>query len=322
MPLLESQFQPLAWAKNPHIQTILPRLLPRPVLGQAHTERIELSDGDFVDAVWVHREQLGKKPCTLVLHGLAGSVNSPYALHLLKHFELAGYPAVLMHFRGCSHEHNRTATSYHAAQIEDVAYLVKLIRARSRKSPVFGVGFSLGGNILLNYLATYTKAMERAVAVAPPMMLDSCAERINQGFSKIYQRYLLGKMRAGLHRKWERGIFVSYPQFSPALFKTLTTFRRFDDVITAPLHGFNNVDDYYRQASAKSRLGQIVTQTLIIHAKDDPFMDGRVEPRLAELPDNLFYELSEYGGHVGFVGGHGSKPRHWLNLRILNFLLA
>jgi predicted alpha/beta-fold hydrolase len=93
-------------------------------------------------------------------------------------------------------------------------------------------------------------------------------------------------------------------------------------VITAPLHGFNNVDDYYRQASAKSRLGQIVTQTLIIHAKDDPFMDGRVDPRLAELPDNLFYELSEYGGHVGFVGGHGSKPRHWLNLRILNFLLA
>ncbi|MCL2918390.1 hydrolase [Shewanella litorisediminis] len=320
---MTSQFTPPWWAKSPHIQTILPVLTkrPTPVLRR---ERLELEDGDFLDLDWLGQPEEGK-PVVMAIHGLEGSARSHYASRLLHACEARGLAAVVHHHRSCSGESNRLPRSYHSGDTQDVAHSIRHIRRRYPNSPVLAVGYSLGGNVLGKFLGEQQSdsPIARAVVVSAPLRLAACAKRLEKGFSRVYQSYLIRQLQAKLAFK------VTDARLGPAMpvhaheVAQLSTFYDFDDKVTAPLHGFSDVHDYYDRASGLPFLRSITTPTLVLHAADDPFMTDAVIPRADELSSAVEYELNRYGGHVGFIdGGSPWRPQFYLERRILDFLLA
>lgn len=254
----------------------------------------------------------------LVLHGLEGSVHSHYASGILACLATRGYRPVLMHFRGCSGTPNRLSSSYHAGQTRDLDYVARLLRQREPQTPLAALGFSLGGNALLKWLGEQgDKApLQAAVAVSVPFLLEHAAQRLAQGLSRLYQAYLLHKLKRSLRLKQR---CMSLP-INPAL-DTLRSFRSYDDAVTAPLHGFADVDDYYQRCSCRPQLSLIQCPTLILQARDDPFMFPETIPRPEELSDQIRLEVSQRGGHVGFIQGpHPWRPTYWLEQRIPAFL--
>ena len=310
-------FRPLTGASNPHLQTLLPRLVRRRVLLQPQWQRRELPDGDFVDLAWSEDPQLARdKPRVELFHGLEGNFSSPYAHGLLNAWREQGWLGVVMHFRGCSGVPNRKQRIYHSGETEDARFFLRWLRDNFGEVPTAAVGISLGGNMLAYYLAQQgnDSLLQAAVVVSAPLMLEPCSIRMEQGFSRVYQRYLLGQLKQNATRK-----LLHYPGTLPLDLSQLNKLRRireFDDVITSRIHGFSDAVDYYRRCSALPLLPQITTPLLIIHAKDDPFMTDAVIPDLASLPPNIEYQLTECGGHVGFVGGTLKKPQMWLEQRI------
>lgn len=317
--LVESEFQPPRWLRNAHLQTLAASLLrPRPTLDY-RIERLELPDGDFVDLAWRDQNLPADAPVLVVLHGLTGSVESRYARAMMNCAHARGWRSVLLQFRGESGVPNRLARSYHSGDTGDLNFLLRTLRSREPKTPVAAVGYSLGGNVLLKYLGEQGRAcmLKAAVAVSPPFDLGLCADAINQGFSRVYQASLLREMRAAVQAKLGH---VQFPMAFPPL-QTLRCFRQFDDAITAPLHGFRDVDHYYREASCRHYLQDIRVPALILHAQDDPFMSAAVVPAAETLADSLRLELSAHGGHVAFIAaGAAGRPYFWLERRIPEFI--
>lgn len=316
--IARSSFTPPTWLRSPHLQTVWPVIFRRRPALPLQRERLELPDGDFLDLDWTP-EQHG--PIVVVLHGLEGSIRSHYANAVMRALLHSGHHAVLAHFRGCSGEPNRLSRSYNAGDTGDIAYVVGIIRDRFRGRPVVAVGYSLGGNALLKWLGETgdSNPLSAAVAVSVPFLLEDGARRIRHGVSRLYLRYLLGKMKASIRRKQSlRGLNLELPPLD-----SLTDFFEFDEKITAPLHGYEGVDDYYARASCRRYLSDIRRPTLIIHARDDPFMYPSTSPREDELSEHVTLELSEYGGHVGFVERpFGARGPWWLERRILAWLRA
>ncbi|MFC3122620.1 hydrolase [Agaribacter flavus] len=317
----QSQFVAPVWAKNRHFQTIWPKYaIPVPKLNTIQ-ERVATSDGDFVDLAWYLPPE--PKAIAVVFHGLEGSIHSHYIGHLFSTLYRAGMGAVLMHFRGCSGELNLTPRAYHSGDTEDANYILKHVKQRYVDTKLFCVGFSLGGNMLLKLLAEPKEhPVVSAVAVSAPIDLHACAEAINTGFSALYQSHLLKSMKANVLLKMQHVDMTRYLNLTREEIKALSSFRDFDEHITARLHGFASADDYYSKCSAISCLQAINIPTLMLHAADDPFMDNRVIPNNEQLSNSLAYELSAHGGHVGFVHGSPVKPRLWLPERITKFIKA
>jgi len=277
-------------------------------------ERIELPDGDFIDLDWygpAASEQLA-----LVLHGLEGGSDSHYVRAVVTALAKSGVGSVVMHHRGCSGEPNRLARGYHAGDTGDISYVASLLRQRGPARKVTAIGYSLGGNILVNYMGNgETPAVDRAIAVCVPFKLDDCAARLEKGFSRIYQHNLIGEMHRALKRK-----FASRPApVDLAAVAKCRTFTEFDDLVTAPLHGFASARDYYERSSSYDRLPQVTSPMLIIHAWDDPFMTPSSIPPTEDLPPCIDFEMSRYGGHVGFVAP-ASAGRYWLEQRICRYI--
>lgn len=306
-------FTPAHGLRNAHLQTLLPRFLRRHPLFTPVTQRIDTPDGDFLDLAWTDAPEhcAPDQPVMVLFHGLEGSFHSPYANGLLHAAKQQGWLGVMMHFRGCSGEMNRLPRSYHSGETGDARFFLHWLRQQLPTQPFMAVGVSLGGNMLVNYLAETQTASDVVAAqvISPPLDLAACSERIQQGFSQVYQRYLLGSMKRNLDQK-----IAAHPEAMPvdtARAQQIATLWQFDEHITAPLHGFADADDYYRRCSGLSKLHQITTPLRIIHAKDDPFMTEAVIPP-QPLPAHIDYHLSEHGGHVGFVTGHWRKPTFWL----------
>jgi uncharacterized protein len=279
-------------------------------------ERLELPDGDFVDLCWT---QNTSGPVIAVFHGLEGSISSPYANSIMTAIQNRGWRGVFMHFRGCSNEFNRLDRNYHSGDTGDIAHLIKTLSERFPDTRVAAVGYSLGGNALLKYLSEYPElnSLSAAVAVSVPFLLNVGAERLNQGFSKIYQRHLIGRLKKKMKAKYHE----RKPPISLDKVDSLNTFRLFDNQITAPLHGFRDVDDYYDRSSSRQYLKYINTPTLILHALDDPFMTTAAIPEDNELSEKVCLELSDKGGHVGFIDGkYPWRANNWLEQRIPDFL--
>jgi predicted alpha/beta-fold hydrolase len=307
-----SAFRPAWWLPGPHLQTIYPSLLRRRQHPELKRERLELPDGDFVDLDWTRNDGRG---LVLVLHGLEGSLESHYTGGILEALVAAGYRAVLMYFRGCSGEPNRLARSYHSGDTADLQTVLAHITARSDPKPLAVIGYSLGGNVLLKALGEGAgmDAVRTAVAVSVPFELDRAAWRLQQGVSRIYQRYLLKRLR----RSYRAKLPVHAMPVSSERLDALDTFRLFDNEVTAPLHGFRDVDDYYGRSSSRQYLQAITTPTLIVHAADDPFIPDDAIPTDGELGPGVTLELSRRGGHVGFVeGGLPFRAHYWLETRI------
>ncbi|EMD9037519.1 hydrolase [Salmonella enterica] len=315
------EFIPMRGIRNRHLQTMLPRLIRRKVKFNAHWQRLELPDGDFVDLAWSEDPQQAKhKPRLVVFHGLEGSLNSPYAHGLIEAAQKSGWLGVVMHFRGCSGEPNRLNRIYHSGETEDGAWFLRWLQRELGAVPTAAVGYSLGGNMLACLLAKEGRdiPIEAAVIVSAPFVLEACSYHMDKGFSRVYQRYLLNLLKANASRK-----LAAYPGSLPvnlAQLKSMRRIREFDDLITAKIHGFADAIDYYRQCSAMPLLNQIAKPTLIIHAKDDPFMDHHVIHKAEDLPPQVEYQLTEHGGHVGFIGGTPLRPEMWLERRIPDWL--
>ncbi|WP_076589836.1 hydrolase [Vibrio ostreicida] len=309
-----TQFIAATGLSNPHLQTLAPRFIRKKALFEPHWQRLNTPDGDFLDLAWSEdwrSESAQKKPVFVLFHGLEGCFCSPYANGLMHAFAKQGWVSVMMHFRGCSGQPNTQARAYHSGEIEDVRLFLKHLHQHMPTQNKVAVGISLGGNVLANYLAEYKDdpLIHAATLVSAPLDLSACAQRIEQGFSKIYKSYLLSSLKKNALRKHpliKEQLDVSYQSI-----KRVTKLYEFDDLITAPLHGFKDADDYYQRCSGINRLQEIRTPTQIIHAKDDPFMTHAVIPKYV-LPENIDYRLFKRGGHVGFLSSHALKPRFWL----------
>lgn len=302
-----NDFKPAWWLRHAHLQTLWPALCRRPVNNIIlKRERIELPDGDFIDLDWTS----GTGPIVIVLHGLEGSLESSYAKGMLRALQDHHYRGVFMNFRGCSGEANRFPRAYHSGETSDLDSIIQFLKTREPHTPLAAVGFSLGGNVLLKWLGeTKNKnPLCAAVAISVPFELFKAIKRVNRGFSRVYQWHLLKCLQKKMKLK-------SIPA------EGFQTLREFDNAITAPLHGFKDANDYYIRCSSRQFLPGIAVPTLLLHAKDDPFMTEDVVPTFEELPSCVQLEASEKGGHVGFVAGRFPwRPIYWLEKRVPEFL--
>lgn len=315
----EADFRPPWWMRSPHVQTLWPALLRRRSSLVLHRERLELPDGDFLD---IDSTGQTEAPVVLVLHGLEGSSDSGYARGLLHAAYARGWCAMVMHFRGCSGEHNRLDRSYHSGETADIDHVVRHLRRRLQDRPLALVGYSLGGNALLKWLGEQgrSSSIQAAVAVSVPYLLSEAAERMRNGFSRIYQWRLLSSLRRKFMDKYGDG--RPCPLDLGEVERSLD-FWQFDDVVTAKLHGFADANDYYARCSSRQYLARIEVPTLLLHAIDDPFMSPAVIPQAEELAACTRLEVCKWGGHVGFVDP--TQPRgstYWLETRIPEFLAA
>ncbi|MEH8022225.1 hydrolase [Rheinheimera metallidurans] len=321
-PVVSSSFKPAWWLKHAHLQTIFAKYLSPRKKQKTVAEIFMLPDGDELQLNWMQPSRVAiDAPIVVLLHGLAGDINSHYVQAMLAQCRRLRWPAVLMHFRGCNGAPNKLPRAYHSGDTADLAEVLTEIKQRFPAQKLVGVAYSLGANVLLKYCGEHNgnNPLSAAVAVCPPLDLSACASRINQGSSKIYQRYLLSRLKQSTLLKLKQ-----FPQFpiplTSAQVRGFNSIEQFDEHYTAPIHGFLNAQDYYQKASSKAFLQHIDIPTLIIHAQDDPFLSQAVIPTANELNQHILYELTSGGGHVGFVGGSVFKPRFWLNQRIPEFI--
>lgn len=289
-------FAPPFWLRNPHLQTLWPKLFRTLPALPLRRERFELADGDFIDLAWATG---GKGPIVLILHGLEGTLRSHYALPVMAALLRAGLQPVFMHLRGCSGEPNRLARSYHSGAIEDLAEVLALLRTSGR--PAAGaIGFSLGGNLLLRYLGTAGSSalLQAAVAVSVPFVLADAARRLEQGGSRIYQHYLVTRLKRTYRQK-----FSAMPSPLRVDLDRIRTLWEYDQWVTAPLNGFAGADDYYARCSSRGSLHAITVPTLILHSTDDPFMYPHNVPRPHQVGPGVRLAIQSHGGHVGFIEG-------------------
>ncbi len=319
--IVNSAFKPAWWLTNTHAQTVYSTLMRRVKAPIDRVERLELPDGDFIDLAWANNGLPADAPLVIVLHGLGGSVDSTYVAGQLRAYHRAGWRGVLMHFRGASEEPNRLPRAYHSGDTGDLDFLLNTLAAREPNTKKALVGVSLGGNVLLKWLGEQgaQSLVHAAVAVSVPYQLRLVADRMNQGVSRLYQKHLLGRLRAVFRRKLK-----AYPDALPWSIEALEALRcfwTFDEQVTAPLNGFSHVHAYYREASSLPYIIHIKTPTLLIHALDDPFMTPDVLPCVDALPPQVTLELSRRGGHVGFIAGRvPGRAEYWLDQRVPAFL--
>ena len=317
-------FQPHPWLKNCHLQTLWTRLARYKTRSQLYWQSFSVADGDFVDLAWntppAQALQDQDTPLLIIFHGLEGSVYSPYADDLMASARAFGWHAVTMHFRGCSGRLNRTHRAYHSGDTADAHELINWLSQHTSK-PLVGAGFSLGGNMLVKLLGeTPQVPLLAAVSTSAPLALGPSSKRIDQGFSRVYRSHLVGSLKQKVARKLALGQLQGRLDIDPQTLRNIVNFRTFDNLVTAPLHGFKDVDDYYQRCSGLRFLPAVQKPLLIIHAADDPFTCSACIPAPGSYPSQVEHELSQYGGHVGFVASAEGKPYFWLSQRILNYL--
>lgn len=322
---LNSPFRPAWWLNNPHLQTLYPALLRRSAPLRPRRERLSTPDGDFIDLDWCGEDG---RYLVVLLHGLSGSSQSGYIKGLQDALLACGFSSVALNFRGCGGEPNRLARCYHSGDTEDIQFLYQTLRQRLPQTALAAVGFSLGGNVLLKWLGEQGGKLDlfAAVAVSVPLVLSVCATKLDSGFSRIYRRHLLNELKQYIRAKHRHlaglGLFDEAEKLRQlGDLSGIKSFWQYDDRVVARLHGFKNVDDYYRRASSRQFLKSIRVPTLVIQADDDPFMTPAVLPAAGELSAQVRLEIINGGGHVGFIGGQRlCKPEYWLDRRIPAFL--
>ena len=311
-----SSFAPAWWCRNTHLQTIAATFRPSPPVPLTRV-RWELPDGDFLDI-----DELAAGPSAprlIVLHGLESSSRAVAVLTLLHEARRRGWGAAAVNFRGCSGEPNRLRRSYHGGDTGDLAWIVSQVSARHPNSPLGCVGISLGGNVLLKYLGEQGDALpaqvRAAATISTPFDLAASVQTLGQGFSRVYQ----GRLVASLKRKTLTKL-VRYPGLvDRQALSAARTLAAFDDLVTAPLHGFANAAAYWAASSSAAFLARIRRPTLLINAEDDPFLPGAALPRaLVATNPLLTTAFTPHGGHVGFLADR--PPRAWAEARAAEFL--
>jgi len=302
-------YQAPAWLPGGHLQTIWPALYARRVYGprpRYRRERWDTPDGDFIDVDWL----LGAPCATLLVlfHGLEGSSTSHYSQAFADFAREKGLAYAVPHFRGCSGELNHGPRAYHSGDFEEVGWMLSQFRAR-HAGPILAVGISLGGNALMRWAGEMGDAASQVVSavasVCSPLDLTASGHAIGRGFNRqVYTRMFLRSMKPKAMKK-----LVQHPGlFDARRLQAARDLYEFDDVFTAPLHGFKNTDDYWARASAKPHLASIRIPALAVNARNDPFVPASSLPKMSEVGASVTLWQPAHGGHVGFA--QGRLPGH------------
>ena len=307
------------WLPGGHLQTIYPATCVRKPTVAFRRERWDAPDGDFVDIDFVDgRPGL---PYLVLFHGLEGSSDSHYCRALMAHINALGWSGAVAHFRGCSGEPNRAPRFYHSGDAEEIDWLLRrfqICSVQHQSSAFFAVGVSLGGNALLRWLGesqTSAGMVDAACAISAPLDLAGGGAALSKGANRIYTRMFLQSLKPKCLHKLEQ-----FPGlFDRAKMLAATDLYAFDNVVTAPLHGYRDTNDYWDRASARHVLDDITVPTLVLNARNDPFLPARHLPRTAA--PRVLLEYPAQGGHVGFTSGKLPGQLDWLPQRIVDFLL-
>ena len=305
-----------SWLPGGHLQTIYTSLFIRVPPVAYRRERLELADGDFLDFDWVDAKHDG--PVVVLFHGLEGSADSHYARDLMAHVRARGWRGVVAHFRGCSGEDNRLARAYFAGDSSDIECILRHVKSQHAGMPVYAVGVSLGGNALLKWLGEQGDAarelVERAAAVSAPLDLTAAGQTLDRGFNRrVYTARFLVTLKQKSLRKAAR-----FPGLLDAkAIAAASTFREFDTLVTAKLHGFRDAEDYWLKVSSKPLLKSIAVPTLVINARNDPFLPAWALPRRDEVSPAVTLEQPATGGHVAFPSGPFPGNVDWLPRRLM-----
>lgn len=317
----ETGFEAPAWLRNRHAQTLFTSSpLCRVPAPRWRREVVELPDGDIVAADWLDGERSATEnaPTLVLLHGLEGSSDATYARMMAPQAAARGWRLVVLHARDCGGLANRLPRRYHAGETGDLRWFARRLAERHPCAALIAAGYSLGGNVLLKYLGEEGTAspFRAAAAVCVPFDLQDSADALNAGAARFYRWYLLRKMKAAMKRKFPQ----ADAPFDWQAAVRARDFATFDDLVTAPLHGFTGKDHYYNECSSGRYLGGIRTPTLIVNARDDPFMTPSSLPDPAGLPDSIRPEFTGEGGHIGFVTGPSPlRPVYWVPWRLATF---
>ncbi|MFC5551263.1 YheT family hydrolase [Massilia aerilata] len=303
------------WLPGGDLQTIWPAVCVRKPEVAFRRERWDTPCGqDFIDVDFVE----GLKPdapFVLLFHGLEGSSNSHYARGLMAQVAARGWHGAIPHFRGCSGEANLAPRFYHSGDAQELDWIIRRLRPRLT-GPFYVAGVSLGGNALLRWLGEQqhgAEIVDAAVSVSAPLDLAAGGAALSSGFNRLYTRMFLETLKPKALAKLER-----FPGlFDRAALLASRDLYAFDNVVTAPLHGYRDTDDYWHRASAKHVLHDITVPTLVLNARNDPFLPGKHLPETASSAVTLEYPAT--GGHVGFPAGPFPGRIDWLPRRILHF---
>lgn len=346
-----------AWLPGNHLQTVYGALVARYHHIAFVRERVNTPDGDFLDFDWtapgLFSDRLASgasapadpgliktaarrwadksdwaslitppgTPALLLFHGLEGSSRSHYAQSIAQYFRARGWVVVVAHFRGCSGFHNRMARAYYSGDADDVAFMIDTVRERIPQARWHVVGVSLGGNAMLRYLGdtqrNHSTSLVAAAAVSVPLDLVACGQRLSDSWlgRHLYTRHFLRSMKLKVAEKARR-FPASIDTMRLAQVRSL---REFDDLYTAPMHGYKNALDYWTRASSKPVLQHVMQPTLVLNALNDPFVPAESLPSAQDCSDHITLHQPAHGGHVGFVTGRFPGTLNWLPMRLARF---
>jgi predicted alpha/beta-fold hydrolase len=318
MPIVDSKFKPSFLLSNAHIQTIFSRKTIKNNKISYFRERLHTPDKDFIDLDWARTDS---KRLIILSHGLEGSSSSPYIKNFVHSANLAGWDVLAWNLRGCSGTPNYKLKSYHSGSSDDLQLVFSHALFEKKYQQISLVGFSLGGNITLKFLGEQSTSIagliNSAVAISVPCDLESSANKLNNLTNRYYLNSFISSLKSKLEYKLKK-----FPDYLPAInLKSIKNFYDFDNYYTAPVHGFGTAEEYWRQASSRFYLKDVAIPTLLINAKNDPFLTPLCFPvEIAKSNENLFLEMPKSGGHVGFKAS--KLKSSWANYRSLEFLTA
>jgi predicted alpha/beta-fold hydrolase len=297
-----------------HFETIYPSLF-RKVLGiNYRRERISTPDSDFLDLDWLKQDS---KKLVIISHGLEGNSDRSYMRGMAKVFYSHGYDALAWNYRGCSGEMNRQVRFYHSGATDDLDCVVQHA-IRCGYDEINLIGFSLGGNLTLKYLgeqgANLNPLVRKGATFSVPLNLRSSCEKISESSNWIYSQRFLKSLKKKVLEKSE---IMSEIDHKPL--NKIKTLLEFDNVYTAPLHGFRDAFDYYEQCSASRFLSNIQRPTLVVNAMNDPFLSEDCYPDKESNVTFISFEYPARGGHVGFAQ-FNKNNLYWSELRALQFI--
>ena len=311
MPVIKSEYRPPVYLFNRHLQTITPALAVKRDNTLYQTEMLELPDGDFLELDWIRN---GNDQLMILCHGLEGNSRSHYVQQMAQHFNTLGWDVLAIHARSCGREMNRLPILYHGGSTSDIDAVVNE-HAANYKSLML-VGFSLGGNMLLNYAARHhTPANLKAIATfSVPCDLRPSEQQIDRWINRVYAKEFLTKLKKKVYK-----LEAQHPGiFDLNTLEDIKSVQAFSANFTAPFSGFNTVDDFYLAGSCLNSLPKLAVPTLLVNAQNDPFLSNSSYPfELANELDHLFLEIPKSGGHTAFPI---TRTISWMPSRVEKFL--
>jgi uncharacterized protein len=315
------QYRAPRWLVGGNAQTIWPALFSKRFTGAPPTyrrERWATPDADFIDVDWQGEDR--NAPLLVLFHGLEGSSASHYAQAFAHWARGHGWRFVVPHFRGCSGELNLAPRAYHSGDFEEVGWVLRRLRS-VHAGRIAAVGISLGGNALLRWAEEAGEAAAQTAsvvcAVSSPIDLAAGGRAIGEGFNRqVYTRMFLRSMKPKALRK-----LAQHPGlFSREALMAARTLYEFDNVFTAPLHGFKGTDDYWLRGSAKPHLHHIRIPALVLNARNDPFVPASSLPHVHDVGRYVTLWQPAHGGHVGFPGGRWPGHVHTLPEAVMGWI--